>query len=1219
MSTIVIEVAGVDRSTFLHKPSAPNWDDLLNARGTGAISFMVPYADLASFRPADGQTVTIVQDGTNRFGGFLVEPQLTDLIDEKRVLFSCGMKDNNSIADRRVITAFYVEVPFEDIVADILDNSNGDGLTGEFITSGGVAAGPALTIEFPTIYVTEAFQDLAVAAGGFWWDIGHDKDLDFGPRDQVSAPAPLTGDNTLKGTPKLRPILEKYRNVEYVLAGGDNFQVVAGFIDSVEVAARAVIEGTSGRYEHIEERQDIIDGVLAEDLAQDLVNRFGLVTLYFETTTRSPGYAAGQEVDLTFPALELSATPMLIDSVRAQVMYESEDDEDLPTIWYGVTAISGDPFGGWMEHFRKRPGPTQRRDIVPVPGVTVDCVPGVLVHDPPPGPYDWFQGPLSGAMDTGTAVLGLTHESEGNGGHVLHLIRGGVANSGGCSGGEFPGCLQDGSDCHVIRQSTFSAFPISTVDEDVSTTPDLCFSWDENDGSSFKADMVVKPDNSQVAVIERDAGSDPIFIIIDFALGKRGQVAAVGMPDNNAGFEGAWVGNFVYVPDSSTSDIWVFNVTDPDNPTLEDVFTTSLSATFSCVPSSDGSYLFVCGGSGGTRIVALDISDPSAIVEVDTTTTAGQYISIDLRGDDDMLAAFRRANASELRYLILPVTVGGGASTFGTVNEGVVPEATSNMDGRAVMFDGPTAHVFASILPVTNSLRSYTFDLNQAETAFTLTEVLSYNHGVAGNLGPIRSYIGLRAALSFNASSDTQIVFGVKTFPTCVEISTQWPLLPRFGGTGHKRYQVGDILYADGFESLARRAIGDEADILTVSAGGLPVWAPPVVPSGEVSGAVLVACMPNDVQFDSQILADIDSLALSVVSGETYYFRAELFVELDIDASHRYALGGTAEGDVRYQVRTLDDDTAAYSIVVSGQHAVLGGEAFVPSGLLSGYTEISGCIDVTADGTLVPQIALNDPLPGPASLFTEPRGYIDGMETANAADTDHDITFQPGVARSDDDLATIVNGLDITKRIDAGFSEGDAGGGLDTGSVAADTEYNLWAIAKDDATVDFLFSLSATAPTMPVDFTQKRRIGSVFTDGSSNIRAYTQQDGWFFYVDPVLDINDTGGTLGVFAAGTVSVPPNTLAALALEAQVSEAFQVIFLARQTSGSGAFNSLVQRAADDTGITRIIGGMNFIPIDGSSQFEYAINGSGSGTPVWKRARVWSQGWLDNRGEDE
>jgi hypothetical protein len=74
---------------------------------------------------------------------------------------------------------------------------------------------------------------------------------------------------------------------------------------------------------------------------------------------------------------------------------------------------------------------------------------------------------------------------------------------------------------------------------------------------------------------------------------------------------------------------------------------------------------------------------------------------------------------------------------------------------------------------------------------------------------------GLRTAIGAAASganSDITSLTGLTT-----------PLPPTEGGSGLAAYASGDLLYASAANTLARRAIGAESQVLTVS-GGLPAW-----------------------------------------------------------------------------------------------------------------------------------------------------------------------------------------------------------------------------------------------------------------------------------------------------------------------------------------------------------------------------------------------------------
>jgi hypothetical protein len=123
-----------------------------------------------------------------------------------------------------------------------------------------------------------------------------------------------------------------------------------------------------------------------------------------------------------------------------------------------------------------------------------------------------------------------------------------------------------------------------------------------------------------------------------------------------------------------------------------------------------------------------------------------------------------------------------------------------------------------------------------------------------------------------------------------------------------------------------------------------------------------------------------------------------------------------------------------------------------------------------------------------------PPGHLTGYTLSNnVSDANNDIDIATGKARAIDDSDDIILASALTKRLDASWAVGTNQGGLDTGSKANSTTYHLWAIKRPDTgVVDVLFSASATSPTMPTNYTRKRRLGSVFTNGSGNILAFIQ-------------------------------------------------------------------------------------------------------------------------------
>lgn len=160
------------------------------------------------------------------------------------------------------------------------------------------------------------------------------------------------------------------------------------------------------------------------------------------------------------------------------------------------------------------------------------------------------------------------------------------------------------------------------------------------------------------------------------------------------------------------------------------------------------------------------------------------------------------------------------------------------------------------------------------------------------------------------------------------------------------------------------------------------------------------------------------------------------------------------------------------------------------------------------------------------SMFGD--SFIRGLITDPGTDGDHDIDFLAGAATvTDGSVYTVAQtSSTITKQLDASWAVGDAAGGLDTGSIAADTWYHYWMIMRSDTgVVDFLFSTSATSPTMPSNYDFKRRIGACLTDSYSNITSYFQRGDRFMYADQAMyDVNNIDPGSGSWVNATVSCP-----------------------------------------------------------------------------------------------
>lgn len=232
----------------------------------------------------------------------------------------------------------------------------------------------------------------------------------------------------------------------------------------------------------------------------------------------------------------------------------------------------------------------------------------------------------------------------------------------------------------------------------------------------------------------------------------------------------------------------------------------------------------------------------------------------------------------------------------------------------------------------------------------------------------------------------------------------------------------------------------------------------------------------------------------------------------------------------------------------------------------------------------------------PQTKLDLPRNYIAGLLTSNnVTDSDHDIDISVGECRDDANTENLVLSATLTKRIDASWSVGDGNGGLDTGVVAANTQYGVWLIKRTDTdVVDALFSTSFTAPTMPANYDKKRLVGWVVTDSSSNIIGFVHRGDYFYLNDEVVDVQDNVLTANVAKTGSFSVPPNSIALFSGRVEYSSAVNdARFHVRQsgsvetfTGNSNAVTGIVSNANDLTSA----GGSGEVLVDGSSQFLYA-----------------------------
>jgi len=125
------------------------------------------------------------------------------------------------------------------------------------------------------------------------------------------------------------------------------------------------------------------------------------------------------------------------------------------------------------------------------------------------------------------------------------------------------------------------------------------------------------------------------------------------------------------------------------------------------------------------------------------------------------------------------------------------------------------------------------------------------------------------------------------------------------------------------------------------------------------------------------------------------------------------------------------------------------------------------------------------------------------------------------------DGGTLLN-VSLTSTITASISSSLAGG-LDTGTVAAETGYYTYVITKADAASPaLLMSTSSNDPTMPVDYTYKS-LPLLFnrTDVNAELPAYDFRDGGWTYMGTItILINGISQVEPTAVTGVTFVPAN---------------------------------------------------------------------------------------------
>lgn len=230
----------------------------------------------------------------------------------------------------------------------------------------------------------------------------------------------------------------------------------------------------------------------------------------------------------------------------------------------------------------------------------------------------------------------------------------------------------------------------------------------------------------------------------------------------------------------------------------------------------------------------------------------------------------------------------------------------------------------------------------------------------------------------------------------------------------------------------------------------------------------------------------------------------------------------------------------------------------------------------------------------------------------NGSDLTNDIDTAAGSCLDSTNTYSIKLSGSITKQLDAAWVVGTNQGGLDTGSIA-NTTYHVYAIKRlDTGVVDAIFSASASAPTLPANYTIYRRIGSIIR-ASASIRAFTQFGDEFLLSAPDLDVDVVQGAAAVLRALDF-IPAGIRVWAKLRLRGDNASQWGVLVSSPDVPDAAPNLVDAPGVSIGAPGGSGDRNDIDVRTDTSRQIRTRGTGAGINL----QIVVYGWIDPRGKN-
>lgn len=323
---------------------------------------------------------------------------------------------------------------------------------------------------------------------------------------------------------------------------------------------------------------------------------------------------------------------------------------------------------------------------------------------------------------------------------------------------------------------------------------------------------------------------------------------------------------------------------------------------------------------------------------------------------------------------------------------------------------------------------------------------------------------------------------------------------------------------------------------------------------------------------------------------------------------------GAANAHTLWLVSTIGQITIGTSSITFAQAPLKGDTGATGATGPTGATGAAGT-GVPSGGNTNQVLAKNSSATGDTSWKDIVlRNYLAGL-TLSTAGSSVTMSIGAGEATDSTNVARLILAAAIAKTTSA-WAVGNAQGGLDTGAIANSTGYHFFLIIRPDTgVVDVLFSLSATSPTMPTNYTLFRRIGWGKTDGSGHWTAFSQDGDEFLWATPVSDVN--ASNLGTTATlNTLTVPTGIKVTALLRAGTSNASagNAVLITSPDETDRAPNGITGDYTLVNSVSNVLNSGGHIAIRTNTSGQIRLRSGNASTTI----QVASYGWLDQRGKD-